>query len=118
MSAHGAFESAPPARLPETGAPARISTDDAAALNRHTWDSIRRQRDEGLIAKNNDVAADIVAGKTARSPEQLTLLDDVGDLDAWFSAAHRALEPGGVLLLTGGHPLSGYCGDVQRGETY
>jgi SAM-dependent methyltransferase len=176
-----------------------VSTDEAAALNRHTWDSIRRQRDEGLIPKNVDVAADLLAGRTARSPEQLALLGDVagkrlldlgcgdgkellecardgalvvgvdnsprqlaaaeraaaalglscrlvladllrlpddllrgefdlvfsahvtawiGDLDGWFSAAHRALTPGGVLLLTGGHPLSGYFGDVQRGAGY
>ena len=54
-----------------------MSTDEAAALNRHTWDSIRRQRDEGLIPKNVDVAADILAGRTARSPEQRALLGDV-----------------------------------------
>jgi SAM-dependent methyltransferase len=176
-----------------------ITTEDAAALNRHTWDSIRRQRDEGLIPKNVDIAADILAGKTARSPEQLALLGDVrgkrlldlgcgdgkellefardgaevvgidnsprqlaaaqraaetlglscrlaladllrlpddllrggfdvvfsshvtawiGDIGAWFAGAHRALKPGGVFLLMGGHPLSGYFGDVQRGGTY
>lgn len=176
-----------------------VTTDEAARLNRHHWDSIRRQRDEGLIPKNVDVAADILNGKTARYPEQLVLLGDVrgkrlldlgcgdgkellefardgalvigvdnsprqldaaqraadalglscrliladllrlpddllrgefdivfsshvtawiGDLDAWFSAVHRALKPGGVFLLTGGHPLSGYFGDMQRGATY
>ena len=42
----------------------------------------------------------------------------IGDLHAWFSAAHRALKPGGVFLLTGGHPLYGYFGDVQRGKTH
>ncbi len=175
-----------------------MSTDRAAELNRHTWDSIRRQRDEGLIPKNVDVAADILAGKTARSPEQIALLGEVagkrlldlgcgdgkellefardgarvvgvdnsprqlaaaqraadtlglscrlvladllrlpddllrgefdivfsshvtawiGDLDAWFSAARRALRPGGVFLLTSGHPLSGYFGEMQRGKT-
>lgn len=189
----------PTTPAPESAAAERMSTERAAALNRHTWDSIRRQRDEGLIAKNVEVAADILAGRTARSPEQLALLGDVagkhlldlgcgdgkellefardgalvvgvdnsprqlaaaqraadalglpcrlvladllrlpedplrgefdiafsshvtawiGDLDAWFSTAHRALKPGGVFLLTGGHPLSGYFGDLQRGETY
>ena len=183
----------------DLAAPAGVATDHAAALNRHTWDSIRRQRDEGLIRKNVDVAADILAGKTARYPEQLALLGDVrgkrlldlgcgdgkellefardgaevvgvdnsprqlaaaqraadtlglscrlvladllrlpddllrgefdvvfsshvtawiGDLDAWFASAYRALKPGGVFLLTGGHPLSNFFGDVQRGATY
>ena len=41
----------------------------------------------------------------------------MGDLATWFAAAHRALKPGGIFLLTGGHPLSGYFGDAQRGET-
>lgn len=177
----------------------RMTPDRAAELNRHAWDSIRRQRDEGLIPKNVDVAADILAGRTARSPEQLALLGDVagkrlldlgcgdgkellefardgaqvvgvdnsplqlaaarraadalglscrlvladllrlpddllrgefdivfsshvtawiGNLDAWFSLARRALKPGGVFLLTGGHTLSGFFGDMQRGKTH
>ena len=191
--------SGPPTPPRETAAGERMSTERAAALNRETWDSIRRQRDEGLIVKHHDIAADILAGKTARYPEQLALLGDVrgkrlldlgcgdgmellefardgaevvgvdnsprqlaaaeraaetlglscrlvladvlrlpedlqrgeldivfssyvtawiGDLAAWFSASHRALKPGGVLLLTGGHPLSSYFGEMEYGETY
>ena len=59
----------------------RELTTDAAWLNRDTWDSIRRQRDEGLIPKNVDVAADILAGRTARYPEQVALLGDVQHYD-------------------------------------
>lgn len=183
----------------DTAAGERMSTERAAALNRQTWDSIRRQRDEGLIAKNSDIAGDILAGKAARYPEQVALLGDVagkrlldlgcgdgkellefardgavvvgvdnsprqlaaaqraadalglscrlvladllrlpeellrgefdivfsshvtawiGDLEGWFSAAFRALKAGGVFLLAGGHPLSGYFGDAQRGKTH
>lgn len=68
----------PTTPAPESAAAERMSTERAAALNRHTWDSIRRQRDEGLISKNVDIAADILTGTTARSPEQLALLGDVG----------------------------------------
>jgi SAM-dependent methyltransferase len=57
--------------------PSHISTDEAAALNRQVWDSIRRQRDEGLIAKHHDVADDVRAGKAALYPEQRALLGDV-----------------------------------------
>lgn len=52
-------------------------TEQAALLNRQAWDNIRRQRDEGLIAKHQDVAADILAGKTCLSPEQRQLAGDV-----------------------------------------
>ena len=57
--------------------PGRITTDEAAALNRQTWDSIRRQRDEGLIAKHHDIAAELRAGKGSLYPEQRALLGDV-----------------------------------------
>jgi SAM-dependent methyltransferase len=40
----------------------------------------------------------------------------IGDLDAWFGAAQRALRPGGVFLLTAGHPVSRYAEELQRGE--
>jgi SAM-dependent methyltransferase len=42
----------------------------------------------------------------------------IGDLDRWFGAAHRALAPGGVFLLTGGHPLAGFFGEVRAGEAF
>jgi SAM-dependent methyltransferase len=42
----------------------------------------------------------------------------IGDLDGWFGAAHRALAPGGVFLLSGGHPLAGFFSDLQAGATY
>ena len=199
MSGRETSGAKPTARGDGGGGDAGVSTDEAARLNREAWDSIRRQRDEGLIPKNVDVAADILAGKSGRYPEQMALLGDVrgkrllslgcgdgkellefardgalvvgadnsprqlaaaqraaealglscrlvladllrlpddllrgefdiaysshvavyvGDLDAWYSAAYRALKPGGIFLLTEGHPLSGYFGDAQRGETY
>jgi SAM-dependent methyltransferase len=40
----------------------------------------------------------------------------IGDLDRWFGAAYRALAPGGVFLLSGGHPLAGYFGELRAGE--
>jgi hypothetical protein len=49
----------------------------AAELNRAWWDAVRRQRDAGLIAKNHDVAAQILAGESGPSPEQLAFLGDV-----------------------------------------
>jgi SAM-dependent methyltransferase len=184
---------------PEHTGPGATTTDRAAALNRETWDSIRRQRDAGLIATHHDVAADLRAGRTAQSPEQRALLGDVagrrlldlgcgdgmellewahagaavvgvdnspvqlaaarraadalglpcrlvladllrlpadllrgefdvvfsafvtgwiGDLDGWFGDAYRALKPGGVFLLSGGHPLAGFFGELRRGERF
>jgi len=174
-----------------------MNLDQAAALNRDNWDSVRRQRDLGLIPKHHDVAADLLAGKTCLSQAQRELLGDVagkrlldlgcgdgfellewaragadvvgvdvsprqlaaarraaerlglscrlvradflrlpeellqaefdvvfsawttawiGDLGRWFSAVFRALKPGGVFLLSGAHPLSGFIGELQRGE--
>lgn len=49
----------------------------AAELNRQEWDSIRRQRDAGLIRKHHDVAADLLAGKSALYPEQRELAGEV-----------------------------------------
>ena len=48
-------------------------TDRAAHLNRQAWDSIRRQRDQGLIDKHHNVAADILAGKTCLTPQHWQL---------------------------------------------
>jgi SAM-dependent methyltransferase len=42
----------------------------------------------------------------------------IGDLGVWFGSAARALKPGGVFVLTGGHPLSSYFGEVDHGEDY
>lgn len=172
-------------------------TERAAEFNRHWWDTVRRQRDEGLIHKHHDVAADILAGRTELTPHQRQLLGDVagkrildlgcgdgfellelaragaevvgadnspaqlaaaqraadtlgvscqlvladllrlpeellrgefdicfsayvtawvGDLDRWFEGVYRALRPGGVFLLSGSHPLSGFFGELERGE--
>jgi SAM-dependent methyltransferase len=52
-------------------------TDRAALVNRQAWDSIRRQRDQGLIAKHHDVAADILAGKTCLTPQHWHLAGTV-----------------------------------------
>jgi|GEM_PF-5428981 len=45
-----------------------MDTDQAAAFNRQGWDSIRKQRDAGLIQKHHDVATDILSGKSCLSP--------------------------------------------------
>lgn len=45
----------------------------AAALNRQAWDSIRRQRDEGMIANHHDVASEILAGRTKLKPKHWEL---------------------------------------------
>jgi SAM-dependent methyltransferase len=52
-------------------------TDRAAHINRQAWDSIRRQRDEGVIPVHHDVAADILAGKTCLYAEQRLFAGDV-----------------------------------------
>jgi len=174
-------------------------TDRAAEVNRTTWDSIRRQRDEGLIQKHHDIAANILTGKTCLSPEQRSLAGDVagkrmldlgcgdgcellewaragaqivgvdnsprqvaaaqrsaqklgiscelivanilqlpehllqgdfdlvfsswvtawiGDLNRWFRSVYLALKPGGIFLLSGGHPVTGFVSDQQRGKSY
>lgn len=172
-------------------------TEQAAILNRQAWDSIRRQRDEGLIAKHHNVAADILEGKTSLTPEQRALVGEVagkylldlgcgdgfellewahagakvvgvdnspqqlaaarraadelglschlvladllnlpenllqaefdlvfsawvtawiGDLPHWFNSVALALKADGVFLLSGGHPLTIFFGEQQRGE--
>ena len=53
------------------------TTDQAAIVNRQAWDSIRRQRDAGLIDKHHDVGADILAGKTSLTTVQRELAGDV-----------------------------------------
>lgn len=53
------------------------TTDQAAVVNRQAWDSIWRQRDEGLIDKHHDVAADILAGKTSLTSVQRKLAGDI-----------------------------------------
>jgi len=53
------------------------ATDRAAHLNRQAWDSIRRQRDEGLTPWRHDVAATLLVGQTCLYPEQRTLAGDV-----------------------------------------
>lgn len=40
----------------------------------------------------------------------------IGDLDRWFDAVRRALAPGGVLLLRGGHALSGFLTGLRDGN--
>lgn len=49
----------------------------AAQANRQAWDSYRRQRDDGLVAKHVDVAAEILAGKSELSHQQRQLVGDV-----------------------------------------
>jgi SAM-dependent methyltransferase len=169
----------------------------AALHNRQAWDSFRRQRDEGLVDKHVDIAAEILAGKSALSPQQRSLAGDVagkhlldlgcgdgyellewarlgadvvgvdnspqqiataqraaarldiscqlivadllqlpaellqgefdivfsawvtawiGDLDRWFHSVYLALKPGGILLLSGGHPFSSFIQDIQSAE--
>ena len=166
-----------------------MDLERAAEANRAWWDAIRRMRDAGLIAKNHDVAAQILAGTSGPCPEQVAFLGDlagkrlldlgcgdgcelvalarlgaeatgvdnspvqlaaaqrtadalgvrvrlveadflrlpedllrgefdavfsshatawIGDLDRWFAAVRRALVPGGVFVLRGGHALAGF----------
>jgi SAM-dependent methyltransferase len=172
-------------------------TDRAAHMNRQAWDSIRRQRDEGLIQKHHDIAANILAGKTCLYPEQRMLAGDVagkrlldlgcgdgcellewaragalvvgadnsprqiaaarqaaqalglscelivadilhlpeqllqgdfdlvfssmvtvwiGDLNAWFRNVYLALKPGGIFLLSGGHPVTQFASEMQKDD--
>ena len=52
-------------------------TDQAALHNRKSWDSFRRQRDEGLVNIRPDSARDILAGKRFLYPENLELAGNV-----------------------------------------
>ena len=52
-------------------------TDQAADLNRKSWDSFRRQRDEGLVNIRPDSAAAILAGRRFLYAENLELVGDV-----------------------------------------
>jgi SAM-dependent methyltransferase len=54
-----------------------VDSDQAAELNRSWWDAVRRQRDAGLITKNHDVAAQILAGTSGPCAEQVAFLGDV-----------------------------------------
>src|SRR3989442_12688656 len=54
-----------------------MDLDRAADANRAWWDAVRRQRDAGLIARNHDAAAHILAGESGPCPEQLAFLGDV-----------------------------------------
>ena len=180
-----------------------MDLDRTADANRSWWDAIRRQRDAGLIAKNHDVAAQILAGASGPCPEQLAFLGDlagkrlldlgcgdgcelvplarlgaeatgvdnspvqlataqrtadalgvrvrlvqadflrlpdellrgefdlvfsshttawVGDLDRWLGSVRRALVPGGVFVLRGGHSLAAFLtpgkGSVERASYF
>lgn len=52
-------------------------TGRGAAINRQAWNSIRRQRDAGLIRKHLDVAAEYLAGETSLYSERRDLLGDI-----------------------------------------
>lgn len=52
-------------------------TDQAAEYNRRTWDSFRRQRDEGLSKWRSDSAEDILRGRPYLRPEYIELAGDV-----------------------------------------
>ena len=39
----------------------------------------------------------------------------IGDKEAWFRAVYRALKPGGVFLLGGGHPVGEYLREIADG---
>lgn len=171
-------------------------TDQAAECNRRTWDSFRRQRDEGLSGWRRDSAEDILQGKPYLCREYVQLAGDVvgkllldmgcgeaaetcewarlgaevvgvdnspkqieaghrnaqklgvncrlvvadllrlpeellagafdivyssavtawiGDKDRWFRDVCRALKPGGVFLLGGGHPLAELIRESEEG---
>ena len=52
-------------------------TDQTAEQNREAWDSLRRQRNEGLVNIRPDSAGDILAGRRFLYPENLELAGDV-----------------------------------------
>lgn len=174
-------------------------TKQAAKHNRHTWNSFRRQRDEGLVKNRHDPAADILQGKSYLAPEMIALAGDVsgkhlldmgcgdgaemlewarlgatvvgvdnsprqleaakrnadklglscrliladllrlpddllngqfdivfsfwvtawiGELERWFRNVFLALRLGGIFLLGGRHPLSGFFQDIEKGESF
>ena len=51
--------------------------DQAADLNRNAWDSLRRQRDAGLVNIRPDSAAAILSGRRFLYAENLELVGDV-----------------------------------------
>lgn len=40
----------------------------------------------------------------------------IGNLSRWFSNVAQALKPGGVFLLSGGHPLTAFVAQQQQEE--
>lgn len=40
----------------------------------------------------------------------------IGDKEAWFRSVYRALKPGGVFILGGGHPVGGYLEEIADGR--
>ncbi len=70
-------------------------TDKAAELNRATWDSFRRQRDEGLSQERRDSAQDILNGRGYLRQEYIELAGDVKGkrlLDMGCGEAAETLE--------------------------
>lgn len=41
----------------------------------------------------------------------------IGDLRCWFNHVFQALKPGGVFLLSGGHPLTAFVAEQQQGKS-
>ena len=73
----------------------RELTDRAAELNRATWDSFRRQRDEGLSECRRDSAQDILDGTGYLRREYIELAGDVTGkrlLDMGCGEAAETLE--------------------------
>ena len=42
----------------------------------------------------------------------------IGDLGRWFCNVFLALKPGGIFLLSGGHPVSKFVQEMEEGESY
>lgn len=40
----------------------------------------------------------------------------IGDKEAWFRSVARALKPGGVFILGGGHPVGAYLEEIAEGR--
>ena len=70
------------------------STDQAARLNRRTWDVIRRRRDEGADPLRHDAAASLLQAKSCLYPERTTLAGDSGKrlLDLGWGDGWERLE--------------------------